>query len=155
MAREGGGNDARLYVQHDGEANEPFLGGGKLLALVDLLPKREVVVRAAVHVRLERDARRPVEHEVGYLRQRGSTRASRISFGDFLCCGLRLAVGRTMRYPRLTNVQLNCWVIPGSVSSDSFTTRTRHGCISQAPGKRDANEHGLMTNGSAVEYPCG
>lgn len=60
-----------MYVQDDGEANEPFLGGGKLLALIDLLPKSEVVVRAAVHVRLEWDARCPVEHEVGYLRGRG------------------------------------------------------------------------------------
>jgi len=52
--------------QHDGEANEPFLCGGKLLALIDLLPEGEVVVRATVHVRLEWDARCPVEHEVGY-----------------------------------------------------------------------------------------
>jgi len=52
--------------QHDGEANEPFLCGGKLLAFVDLFPKREVVIRAAVHACLERDTRCPVEHEVGY-----------------------------------------------------------------------------------------
>jgi len=74
----GAGNDMALYVQHDGEANEPFLCGSKLLALVDLFPKCEVVVRAAVHTRLERDSRCPVEHEVGYLRRRGG-RLSKVS----------------------------------------------------------------------------
>ncbi len=64
----GHGNVIALYVQHDGEANEPFLRGGKLLALVDLFPKREVVIRPAVHACLERDTRCPGEHEVGYLR---------------------------------------------------------------------------------------
>ena len=67
---DGGGvgvTTAQGYVQDNREANEPFLGGGELLALVDLLPEREVVVRTAVHVRLEGDARCPVEHEVGYL----------------------------------------------------------------------------------------
>jgi hypothetical protein len=67
----GDGNDIALYVQHNGEANEPFLCGGKLLALVDLFPECEVVICTAVHARLERDSSCPVEHEVGYLRCEG------------------------------------------------------------------------------------
>ena len=66
----GHGDDIVRYVQHDGEANEPFLCGRKLLALVDLFPKREVVVRAAVHTCLERNTGCPVEHQVGYLPRR-------------------------------------------------------------------------------------
>ena len=124
------GNDIALYVQHDGEANKPFLRGGKLLALVDLFPKREVVIRAAVHACLERDTGRPVEHEVGYLHPQKWAMVQR----EFESAAV-LARLRTMRYPRLTNVQLNCWVIPGRVSRDSLTRRTRHGCISQAPGE--------------------
>ena len=72
------GNDIVLYVQHDGEANEPFLCGGILLALVDLFPKREVVIRAAMHACLKRNTRCPVEHQVGYLRRR-SRRLSKLS----------------------------------------------------------------------------
>lgn len=67
-----GGDSIGVDVQDDGEAYEPFLGGGKLLALVDLLPEGEVVVRATVHVGLEWDARGPVEHKVGYLQSRAA-----------------------------------------------------------------------------------
>ena len=97
----GGGdrNDIALYVQHDGEANEPFLCGGKLLALVDLFPKCEVVIRAAVHARLERDTRCPVEHEVGYLRRRGG-RLSKVSLEPGLVqCGTHYEVSEVDERP--------------------------------------------------------
>ena len=85
------GNNVVQYVQYDGETNEPFLGGGKLLALVDLFPEREVVIRAAVHAGLERDPRCPVEHEVGYLRRRGG----RLFKMSFELCSAGLRVGGT------------------------------------------------------------
>lgn len=47
----------------DGDAEQEFLGGGILVAVVDLLPHVEVVVGTSVE--LEGDAPHPVEHEEG------------------------------------------------------------------------------------------
>lgn len=50
-------------VQANGNAEEPLLGRGVLGAVVDLLPKSEVVVCAAMKVTAERDSSYAVEHD--------------------------------------------------------------------------------------------
>ena len=49
--------------QHDGHAQQEFLGGRVLIPVVDLLPHVEVIVGARVEV--EGHAAHPVEHQVG------------------------------------------------------------------------------------------
>lgn len=47
--------------EHDGYGEQELLGGGVLVAVVDLLPHVEVIVGTSVE--LERDAPHPMEHE--------------------------------------------------------------------------------------------
>lgn len=47
--------------QHDRHAEQELLGGGILVAVVNLLPHVEIIIGTSVE--LERDAPHPMEHE--------------------------------------------------------------------------------------------
>ena len=70
--------DVSVYAQKYGHGEQPLLRRGEVRSVVELLPQRHIIISTSVKVRLERYARRPMEHKIGDLsismsqeRQRG------------------------------------------------------------------------------------
>ena len=57
------------YTQCYGHDEEPLLGGSVLRTLINLFPQREVIVHAAVKVRVKGDPSDVVKHEIWELQQ--------------------------------------------------------------------------------------